>query len=179
MSSKAARLRKKKAAQSAKKVLATVGREIPHPPPQGAETGRGAAIRPTKERKSRGTWAEPQGGVKSQQPIVDLAHDRIGQLHVDRKITTSQEQAARSWQWLRAKYLAEMPEISGYKSCLAGSVPGYDDGDGDAVVIAAYRAMERSLSLPQRRMMLLVCDMNERPPNIEILRAALDVIAGA
>lgn len=134
--------------------------------------------RPTAERMARGAWAMPQGAQKSRQPVVDAASDMVGWLLVSKKITHSQEQAARHFQELRGRYMDELPEISGYKSCLAGSVPGFDDGDGDAAVIAEYRRIERKLTIPQRREVLRVCDMGEKPANIELLRSALDKMSG-
>jgi hypothetical protein len=135
------------------------------------------AERPNAMRKSRGMWAIPKGMGKHEQPAVDMASDMIGVLYVGRQISSQQEQAARLYQELRAAYLAELPDVRGYKSCLAGSVPGYDDGDGNPEVIAAFRSLEKRLTMPQRREMLIVCDMDERPRNIETLRAALDAIS--
>lgn len=117
------------------------------------------------------------GPEKRYLPDLDAACDVIGALYVGRHITHAQEQAARAFQELRAAYLAELPDISGYKSCLDGGVPGYDDGDGNPEVIARYRSIEGKLELGQRRELLLVCDMGDRPTNIELLRAALDVVA--
>ena len=178
MTSKAKARRNKKAVQRRN---AEPGPEAPEntaTAPQRANSGRGDTMRPTPERQALGRWAVPQGGVKSQQPVVDMASDMIGLLHCQRRITDAQEQAARTWQELRAKWLQEFPDLAQFKSCLHGSVPGYDDSEGDASVIAAYRAVEAKMTLPQRRMMLWVCDMNERPANIAVLRQALDVVGG-
>ncbi len=138
----------------------------------------GVSNRPTDERRAHGSWAEPQGGQKSRQPVIDLAVDAIGRLLVQNKISSAQEQAARQYQQLRAAYLAEFPDIGGYKSCLAGGTPGYDDGDGNAAVIAEYRRMEGRLNLMQRRELLWVCDMGNRPTNLVLLRKALDILGG-
>ena len=147
-------------------------------PASDAENGPTVkAERPNALRKSRGMWAIPKGMGKHEQPAVDMASDMIGVLYVGRQISSQQEQAARLYQELRAAYLAELPDVRGYKSCLAGSVPGYDDGDGNPEVIAAFRSLEKRLTMPQRREMLIVCDMDERPRNIETLRAALDAIS--
>lgn len=135
--------------------------------------------RPTPERHAQGTWAEAEGSMKSRQPIVDLAADQIGRLYTRKQITSTQEQAARHWQELRARYLAELPEISGYKSCLAGSVPGYDDSDGNPAVIAEYRTLEGKLGVVYRRELLWVCDEGNEPTSVPKLRAALDVVAQA
>ena len=147
-------------------------------PASDAENGPTAkAERPNALRKSRGMWAIPKGMGKHEQPAVDMASDMIGVLYVGRQINSQQEQAALHFKALRDAYIAEHPDVRGYKSCLAGSVPGFDDGDGDPEIIAAYRSIEKRLTLPQRRELLLVIDANERPRNIEMLRAALDAIA--
>ena len=161
-----------------KKMVAQESRDTTTDQIQPVNSEQFKTMRPTPERKSRGSWAVPQGGLKSQQPMVDVASDMIGQLLVAKQITSEQEQAARQWQELRARYVAEMPEIQGYKSCLAGSVPGYDDGDGNPAVIAEYRGIERALGWRLRREVLWVADLDNAPTRIETLRAALDVIAG-
>jgi hypothetical protein len=147
-------------------------------PASGPEIGLSVeSSRPTTERKSRGTWAEPQGMGKHERPVVDLASDEIGRLYQAGRITSGQEQAARHFEELRAAYLDELPDVREFKSCLAGSIPGFDDGDGNPEVIAAYRKAERRMTLPQRRELLIVLN-GERPRNIETLRAALDAIGG-
>ena len=178
MSSKAARRRNRRKARQASQDA------IQAPAPQArrkvatAATGesRGKAVRPTSERIARGVWAEPVGAVKSQQPIVDMAHDTIGRLHCDRKITDAQEQAARSYQETCAAYLAEMPEISGFKSCLAGGQAGHDDSDGDPAIFAAMRGLERRVGMIGSAELYRVCISGDRPRNIEILRKALDAV---
>ena len=141
------------------------------------ELARGpAAERPTAERMAKGVWTQPKGMGKNEIPVTDIASDTIGLLHYRGQITSRQEQAARSFQAIRAAYLAELPEISGYKSCIAGDVPGHDDGDGDPVVIARYRKIERELGKQGRVEMMLVCADNEQPRSIELLRWALDVV---
>ena len=171
--------RKKRAQEAAAMRQAVAAHQKGELPVSGAKIGLSVdPERPTSQRKARGTWAEPKGMGKHDLPVIDLASDMIGQLYTARQITGAQEQAARHFQELRAAYLAELPDVRGYKSCLAGSVPGFDDGEGCAQTIAAYRGIERRLTQPMRREMLLVCDMNERPRNIETLRAALDAIGG-
>ena len=125
---------------------------------------------------AKGVWTQPKGMGKNEIPVTDIASDTIGLIHYRGQITSRQEQAARSFQAIRAAYLAELPEISGYKSCIAGDVPGHDDGDGDPVVIARYRKIERELGKQGRVEMLLVCADNEQPRSIELLRWALDVV---
>ena len=134
--------------------------------------------RPTDQRRGRGTWANPQGAMKSHQPVVDLASDMVGALHVAKQITDSQEQAARLFQRLRRAYLAELPEVEGFRSCIAPHVPGYDDSDGNPAVIAAYRTVEGKLTFRQRTELLHVCDDGKRPYAMDILRVALDLIGG-
>jgi len=179
MTSRAARLRNKKAAQAHNLASAVVAHEAVQAAPQQDHTGRGGAIRPTPERAERGTWAKPTGTAKSRQPFVDMASDMVGWLFVNRLITSSQEQAARHWQQLREDYRAEFPETSDLKSCLSGSVPGFDDGDGDPLVIAAYRRLENAMTLPQRREMLHVCADGHNPTSLGTLRGALDAIGVA
>lgn len=134
------------------------------------------AVRPTPERQMHGVWTKPTGVGRNEIPVVDLMADMVASLHYRRLITDSQEQAARTFQATRAAYVAELPEVSGYKSCLAGDVPGYDDGDGDAVVIERYRAIERAVGRQGRIELLHVCEENQKPRYIDLLRWALDTI---
>jgi len=175
MASKAELRRRKKTART----VTQTAPEVSGVPKQANATPQGRTARPTAERMEHGYWAMPAGPGKEFQPAVDLAADMVGWLHVTKQITTSQEQSARAWQELRERYIAELPEVQSYKSCLAGSVPGYDDGDGNPAVIAAYRRLERAMTLPQRREMLHVCDSGYKPTNIDTLRGALDAIGGA
>ena len=178
MSSRKKQKRQKRAQEAHQDRQAMVAYQKGELPASDAEIGPTAkAERPNALRKSRGMWAIPKGMGKHEQPAVDMASDMIGVLYVGRQISSQQEQAARLYQELRAAYLAELPDVRGFKSCLAGSVPGFDDSDGCAETIAAFRGLEKRLTHPMRREMLIVCDMNERPRNIETLRAALDVIA--
>lgn len=134
------------------------------------------AVRPTPERLARGVFTKPKGMGKHEIPVTDLTADMVALLLHHQRITTGQEQAARTFQAARLAYLAELPEISGYKSCIAGDVPGFDDGDGDPVVIERYRDIERAVGLNGRRELLWVCDLGNKPRSIELLRWALDVI---
>lgn len=171
------KLKRQKKAQERQELKQAVGvAGMSDLPASEAAERAGEASRPTTERRKRGTWAEPQGMGKHERPVVDLASDEIGRLFQAGRITGAQEQAARQYQELRAAYITELPDVRGFKSCLAGSVPGFDDGDGNPEVIAAWRKLDGRLSQQQRREMLLVCDMDERPRNIETLRAALDAI---
>jgi len=139
------------------------------------ETGNGSAVRPTPERMAQGEWAMPQGNMKSQQPIVDMACDTIGRLFASRQINGSQEQAARSFQEAREAFKRELPDISGFKSCIAGSVPGYDDGDGDQSVLDRYRGLERKLTRHQRVELVRACD-DERLVSLANLTSGLDAL---
>lgn len=146
--------------------------------PKVEELARGPqAERPTEERKRHGVWTEPKGMGKNEIPVTDITADMIGWLLYRRIITSSQEQAARTFQAARLAYLAELPEISGYKSCIAGDVPGYDDGEGDPRVIERYRDIERQIGLAGRREMLWVCEDNQKPRSVDVLRLALDAIS--
>jgi len=148
-------------------------------PQRATQPRTGQAVRPTPERMARGKWTQPQGMGKDNIAVTDMAADMVARLFLDGSITKGQEQAARTWQEIRARYEAELPDIAGYKSCIDGSVPGFDDGDGDPQVIEEYRAMERRLSLPQRRAILCVCWQDAPPPSMDVLRGALDVISNA
>ena len=143
-----------------------------------ASTPQERAQRPTAERTAHGVWTVPQGIGKASRPVTDLASDQVGRLYQAGKISWEQEQAARHFQATRAAYLAELPDVREYKSCLAGAVPGFDDGDGDALVIAAYRRMEKAMSLAQRREVLRVCDQGDAPSNLHYLQSGLDALAG-
>lgn len=146
--------------------------------PKSEELARGPqAERPTAERMARGVWTEPKGMGKNEIPVTDVAADMVGLLLFRRIITNSQEQAARVFQAARLAYLAELPEISGYKSCIAGDVPGFDDGDGDPQVIERYRDIERAVGRQGRRELLHVCEDNQKPRSVEVLRLALDAIS--
>ena len=136
---------------------------------------------PNRERKGRGSWADPQGSMKSAQPVVALDSDAIGRMLVNRLISSTEEQAARQFQSARTAYMQELPDVSQFKSCIAGGIPGYDDGEGDPAVIAAYRRIERLLSLQQRTAMIRLIDDGQVPKTTDdywILRSGMQAIAG-
>lgn len=133
--------------------------------------------RPNEHRRARGVWADPTGSAKSTQPTVDLAADEIGRLHVAGKITDAQEQAARTFQAVRGAYIREFG-LRAFKSCIAGGVPSYEDGDGDPAILAEYRSLEAKLSFRERSELLHVADDNHPPRALPVLRAALDKVAG-
>lgn len=177
MASKSSKRRRarKQAAQSHVAVHATANdAKATHAPDQATDNRK--ATRPTGERMARGRWRLPQGMGKHDQPVIDTSADIIGQMHDAGQISNGQEQAARHWQALRAAYIAEFPDVSGFKSCLAGNVPGFDDGDGDEQVIREYRNLEARLSRTQRIEVLHVCEDGYRPRDIAILRGALNVV---
>lgn len=134
------------------------------------------AERPTPERMRRGIWHEPKGMGKRERPVVDVGEDMIGRLHHAGVITHEQEQAARAWQKLRLAYLAEFPETGGFKSCLNGEVPGYDDGDGNPDVIEAYRDAEKRLGREAMRELIRVAEDNRPPGEVWLLRWALEAL---
>jgi hypothetical protein len=171
MASKAKRLKQKK---KHKKNFARIEQQTPTIAPVG--TGR-KAERPTDERTARGVWAVSRDAVKHQQPMVDLSCDCIGALYVGGALNHTQEQAARSFQGARWEYLRELPGLSAFKSCLAGSVPSYDDGDGDVEIIRHYRAIETKLRRRGLlRVVLVVCDGDQMPSDLNELRDALDLL---
>ena len=179
--SKAKRRRNKKARRAAQMSVGGTGSQN-HAPPISRQVqrwdgaSRGEAIRPTDQRIAKGVWAEPVGALKSQQPIVDLASDMVGRLHCDKHISDAQEQAARSYQATYEAYIQEMPEVSGYKSCLAGGSAGHDESEGDPAVIAAMRGLQRRVGMIGSAELHRVCISDERPANLNILRKALDVV---
>ena len=171
MSSKAARKRNKRKFKMPKDV---------HVQPVGEVTLRTApTTRPTWERLQHGCWAEPSGMGKDMQPIVDLASDMIGELYQGRQITTAQEQAARTFQEVRAAWLAEL-DLAGFKSCLAGGVGGYDGGDGNPEAKAAYQAIERRIGMVKTAILEIECAKlaGAKPNCLIALRRALDVMGG-
>jgi hypothetical protein len=64
------------------------------------------------------------------------------------------------------------------KAASPGSVPSYDDGEGDPVILAEYRSLEAKLSFRERSELLHVADDNHPPRALPVLRAALDKVAG-
>ena len=139
------------------------------PPPP-----RGAAERPTDERKARGVWIEPQGAMRAAQPTVDVANDAVGRMYERKLIGKAEEQAARRFQEIRAAYIAEMPDIAQFKSCIAGSVPGYDDGDGNPAILAAYRKIERTMTPAQRSLVIALCEGGHVPTDVLTYRRLRD-----
>lgn len=142
----------------------------------GAPAPATEAERPTPERMRRGVWNIPKGQGAKERAVTDLAEDMIGQLLTAEIITKPQEEAARRWQELRLAYLAEFPETGGFKSCISPDVPGYDDGDGDPEVIESYRDVERALGREAMREVIRVCEDNQRPSKVWLLRWALEAL---
>lgn len=151
----------------------TKGADTPdtHAAPQDKPT-----TRPTPERWSRGTWAEAQGAGRDARPLVDLSCDLIGRLYHEGKLTSSQHEAARTFQELRAGYLQELG-AKGFKSCLGGGVGGYDASDGNVAAVVAYRSMERHIG--KAHTSTLIWDLEQiygQPRDLAKLRAALDAV---
>jgi len=169
---------KRRRQQAKQQLRGQAGADRKDAPQTAAQPRTGKAVRPTPERMARGTWTKPHGMGKDEIAVTDLCADMVAYLYLEGAITKGQEQAARTWQEIRARYEAELPDISGYKSCIDGSVPGYDDGDGDPDIIEEYRAIERAMTIRQRREVLRVCLQDERPAKIAVLRDGLNVIAG-
>ena len=165
---------RRKTRRAQKRTLASM--TAPHRPKRASQPlPSGPVERPTPERAARGRWTQPD---EKSAALVDLQSDVVGWLYETQQITTQQEHAARTFQSLRAAYMAELPEVSGYRSCLAGSTQGFDDGDGDPVVIVEYRTIERIVGLRGRVELLRVCEDQQPPVSLPILAAALDAIAG-
>ena len=132
------------------------------------------STKPTPERRTRGVWVEG----KDAQPDVDLACDMAGALYQARKISQQQLEAARSFQEVRAAYVAELG-VAGYRSCLAGGVGGHDDSDGNPEVFRAYRQITRGLS--PRQVVTLERGLDLSPADagcltVHLIRSALDAI---
>lgn len=137
----------------------------------------GPVVRPTPEREARGKWADRHSRGRSGAINLDLHHDQIAQLADAGEIDAAQAQAARDWQELRAAYLRELPEVRGYLSCLAGGEHGHDDSDGDPAVLARYREIEARMSRRMLAELMAVCEHDQPPRSIVLLRAALDAVA--
>lgn len=101
-------------------------------------------LAPTPEQQPRGVYVRAKGPGADPRQVVNLASDMIGELLCAGDITPSQEQAARTFQEVRSKWLAEIGAAN-FRSCLDIGACGYDDGDGDPASIAAYRAIERRI----------------------------------
>lgn len=141
------------------------------------------AERPTPERMRFGKWSDPKGPGRKHRALVCTTPDVIGVLFEGGLITNAQEQAARHYQETRQRYMGELPDVAGFRSCINDSVPGYDDGDGDPNTIRAYRELcsrlRRGVGHSGEREVLRVCGMDERPGNLALLRRGLDVLAVA
>lgn len=149
-----------------------------HAQPKTEELSAGKpAQRPTAERMARGVWTEPTGMGKNEIPVTDVASDMIGLLLFERKITDTQEQAARTFQSARWDYLHELPEIGEYKSCLNAEQGGYDDSDGNEAAIQRYREIERAVGKAGVSQLIWVCQGDGKPYSLEGLRVALDAIS--
>ena len=171
MTSRAEKRRKKSRAKAVKDAQARAPADNGLAPVLTQHSG--SQGHPTAERRARGVWADPKGGQKDGQASVDLASDMVGRLHCDGLISDNQKQAARAFQNLRAAYITELPGIEGYRSCLSDATPGFDDGDGNPRIIAAYRAVERLLGQAGLREVLWVCDRDLRPTKLPLLRVML------
>lgn len=171
MSSKAQKLRNKRAARATSKPDAAPGEKalvLRH-------VGKRQSMKPTQERRSRGVWVDG----KVAQPDVDLASDMAGALYQDGKITQQQLETARAFSEVRAAYVAEFA-VPGYKSCLAGGFGGHDDGDGNPAVLAEYARMTRGLTKPQVMVLEIGLEMtpDSQRVNVPVLRGALDAMGG-
>lgn len=157
------------------------GPQKPFTATQAANTGATPreTARPTPERKRRGVWAKPTGADKHMHPMVDLAHDMIGALYAEGKLSHSQEQAARLFQELRAGFVAELG-VTGYRSCLDDSRGGYDAGDGDAEAIRAYQGLANKIGRVKTALLTVETEKpgDGKPNDLAALRNALDCVAG-
>lgn len=175
MSSKAAARRRRKARNAQVAPSGGQGSQMQKAPLTGAENG--VYEMPTKERHARGTWAPPAKGQPG--PHVDLAADMIGRLHIEGAITTSQEQAARLFQELRAGFEAELG-VPGYGSCFNDSRAGHDGGDGNPEAITAWRRMEQRIGRVKSALLQVETakGADQKPNDMGALRNALDCVNG-
>lgn len=169
------RKRRQRARQKAQKARMTFPGCAPPKVTQSAPEDR--SERPTGERMRRGKWAMPQGMGKHEQPAVDLEADAVGLMYERGFITTHQEQAARTAQQAYADYAAELGLSSG-RSCLDISPVGYDEGDGNPEAMAAWRSITGKLTYWQKGAVEWTVINGHAPGNLELLRSALDAIAG-
>lgn len=168
---KGSRSRRRAQKQAAKKLTKGVTRHVvapAGPPPTNA-------VRPTPERMAKGTWTTPEDRDAA---LMDLDHDEVARLHRRGDITDAQEASARTYQQAWADYLAEIPEVSGYRSCIDDSVPGYDDGDGDPAVIARYRRLTLTAGRAGASALWWTCALGNTPRDLATLTRALDAIDG-
>ena len=135
--------------------------------------------RPTPERRARGVWQEPTGKDASDHMLRDLAPDMIGRLYTQRALNLQQHDAARDFQSIVAAFQAELG-LGGYRSCLADDGGGYDAGDGNPAVFAAYEGMKRRLGAVRFMFLRSECDKGpeRNPGNLALLRNALDAFSG-
>lgn len=106
--------------------------------------------------------------------MVDLASDYIGQLFHSKQINSSQEQAARTFQELRAAYVQELG-TTGFGSCLADNQQGHDSSDGNPEAIRAYEALTARIGRIKTASLVLMTEGTE--VDITALRRALDEVA--
>jgi hypothetical protein len=163
MTSKAQSLRNKRAQAATKPVEAGY---VPSP--------RGHTSTPTNERLARGKWARPN---KDHGAYVDQCSDMIGRLLVTGQINQSQEQSARAFSEVYGAYKIEIgiPEC---KSCIAVSSGGYDAGDGNPAVYAAYYKMREKIGRVKTSMLQNECfkDAEAMPYDLAALRNALNCL---
>lgn len=167
--------RRQKAQRRAQKARMTFpGYQPPKLVPSAPE---GLSERPTAERLLRGKWALPQGMGKHEQPAVDLEADVVGLMYERGFLTPHQEQAARTVQRAYADYSAELG-LSRGRSCLDISPVGHDEGDGNPEAMAEWRSITGKLSYWQRGALEWTVINGHAPGNLELLRSALDAVAG-
>lgn len=165
--------RRRKRHRMREKQIVHVGAENPvkatHAPVQ-----RASGTEPTPERLARGSWADRKQGAKQ---YIDRAADVIGEMHLDGTISDQQLNAARHYEEVRARFLAGLPDVSGYKSCLGDNVGGYDAGDGDPATEKEMRAIERAIGMIGSWELSRVVADQVRPRRLDVFKSALDAIS--
>lgn len=132
-------------------------------------------VNPTPERWARGVWHQ---GTNREGAHVDVASDMIGRLGYEGKLNGTQVEAARTFQELRAGYVAELG-VPGYGSCLDVEPSGHDSGDGNVQAVRTYEAMSDRIGRIKTAILCDECDKgpDQQPDNLEVLRNALNVVA--
>ena len=133
------------------------------------------AIRPTPERLRHGKVSIPTGQHHDDLPAHDTHHDCIAVMHLRGVLTDEQEMGARKWQWLRYRLKEELGVNEG-RSCLDIAPAGYDATEGDPQFMRYWRDLEAELGWVKVGALDHTCIRGQKPSNLDLLRAALEVV---
>lgn len=145
---------------------------------QAVTEPRNEAIRPTPERRAKGSFRMPKGQLRHTMPAHDEAHDTIAKLHRAGLISDAQESSARDWQRLKADVRAELGINQG-RSCLDISPIGHDDSEGDPELMARWREIEAELGSWKVGCLDWTCVLGHPPANLDLFRSALNAFGRA